>query len=195
MEFVNCVLNVTDYGGTPPYGNPCCMGCLGGDYDASFKWLKEENKNLILANDWKYTAVQDIREPPGCDYETKDHTRVTVADYTDVIANSSSSLMAAVAQQPVGVSVDAEYFKLYVHGILDDADCFTVTNHGVTVVGYGTRESDAMKYWIIKNSWGTSYGENGYIRVKNTGEDGPGMCGINMFPSFATTTTNLQYTK
>lgn len=71
MEFVNCVKNVTDYGGTPPYGNPCCMGCLGGDYDASFKWLKEGNRNLVLENDWKYIPTEG-----NCEYDSADHTGV-----------------------------------------------------------------------------------------------------------------------
>lgn len=91
MEFVNCVINVTDYGGTPPYGNPCCMGCSGGDYDASFKWLKENNKMLIKENDWKYNPLQG-----NCDYDSKDHTRITVLNYTDVERNNSAALQQAL---------------------------------------------------------------------------------------------------
>jgi len=183
-EFVDCVKNVTDYGGTPPYGNPCCMGCSGGDYDASFKWLKEEKKNLILENDMKY-----MPKDGNCEYDSADHTRITVASYTDVPRNSSIALQEAVAQQPVGLSVDATQFKFYSTGIIDSADCFTETDHGVTAIGYGVRSTDGMKYFIIKNSWGTRWGENGYVRVMNNGLEDRGICGINMFPSYATTIT------
>jgi len=94
-----------------------------------------------------------------------------------------------VAQQPVGLSVDATQFKFYSTGIITSADCFTETDHGVTAIGYGVRASDGMKYFIIKNSWGTNWGENGYVRVMNNGLEDRGICGINMFPSYATTTT------
>jgi len=70
MEFVNCVKNMTNFGYTTEDG-ACCAGCFGGDYDASFAWLKDGKKNLILANDWKYVPVNDT-----CEYDSKDHTRV-----------------------------------------------------------------------------------------------------------------------
>jgi C1A family cysteine protease len=78
--------------------------------------------------------------------------------------NSSSALKAAVAQQPVAVSLDASNFRLYTGGILDDVNCFTVTNHGVTVVGYGVN-TVGVAYWIVKNSWGRGWGQNGYIYI------------------------------
>ena len=67
--FVDCILDVVDYGGTPPYGNPCCMGCLGGDYDASFKWLKEGNRKIVLENDMKY-----MPEHAACEYDSAELT-------------------------------------------------------------------------------------------------------------------------
>lgn len=89
--------------------------------------------------------------------------------------------------QPVAVSLDATDFRLYKGGILDDVNCFNVTNHGVTVVGYGV-SSAGVNYWIVKNSWGNVWGQNGYIYIKNTGANDRGICGINEFPSYAAIT-------
>jgi len=57
---------MTDFGYSTEEG-PCCAGCNGGDYDASFKWLKVTGNKLIQAHDWKYTPVDGV-----CDYEARD---------------------------------------------------------------------------------------------------------------------------
>jgi KDEL-tailed cysteine endopeptidase len=71
----------------------------------------------------------------------------------------------------------------YQSGIVDD-DCPPYLNHGVLLVGYGTDAKTKREYWIIKNSWGTEWGEKGYIRILIT--NGKGVCGVNMDPSFPT---------
>lgn len=102
--------------------------------------------------------------------------------------------MMAVAQQPVGVGVDAGElpFQTYKNGIIDSAACLKGTNHAITAVGYGTRASDNMNYWIVRNSWGPEWGEAGYVRIQNTGTNDKGICGINESPAWATTTTKPQ---
>uniref|UniRef100_A0A0D3DJ49 Peptidase C1A papain C-terminal domain-containing protein n=1 Tax=Brassica oleracea var. oleracea TaxID=109376 RepID=A0A0D3DJ49_BRAOL len=78
---------------------------------------------------------------------------------------NEASLQAATAQQPVSVGIDADgfIFQLYSSGVFT---CFygNHLNHGVTIVGYG--EEDGQKYWIVKNSWGTGWGEQGYVRME-----------------------------
>ena len=101
--------------------------------------------------------------------------------------NDQISLKGAVAQQPVAVAIEADtrYFQSYAGGILDSASCGTNLDHGVLIVGYG--EENGEKYWILKNSWGTSWGEQGYFRILRTDStNDPGICGVAMDPSFIT---------
>jgi cathepsin F len=85
-----------------------------------------------------------------------------------------------VEHGPVSVAVDAEAWQFYFEGVFY-LPCGTELDHGVLLVGYGT-ETDIffqdMPYWIIKNSWGEDWGEDGYIRI----ERGDGKCGVNLFP-------------
>ena len=109
----------------------------------------------------------------------------------DVTPNNEQALMAAVAQQPVSVAIEADttVFQLYSGGILDSDKCGTNLDHGVLLVGYGT--DNDVDYWTIKNSWGESWGEEGYIRIKRTtSENSPGTCGIAMQPSYPVATTS-----
>lgn len=80
---------------------------------------------------------------------------------------------------PVSVAIDAGgmEFQLYSSGIFSGF-CGYELNHGVAAIGYG--EDDGNKYWIVKNSWGTGWGEKGYIRMKRDVSDKRGLCGIAM---------------
>jgi C1A family cysteine protease len=77
---------------------------------------------------------------------------------------------------PVSVAIEADQqcFQFYSGGVLSDPSCGTTLDHGVLVVGYGTDAATNTPYWIVKNSWGASWGEAGYIRlIRGTNE-----CGI-----------------
>ena len=101
-------------------------------------------------------------------------------------ANSESALLKAVANQPISVAIDASGsdFQFYSSGVFT-GQCGTELDHGVTAVGYGTA-SDGTKYWLVKNSWGTSWGEEGYIRMQRGIAAEEGLCGIAMQASYPT---------
>ncbi|KAM7498547.1 hypothetical protein LguiA_022961 [Lonicera macranthoides] len=96
--------------------------------------------------------------------------------YEQVRPYDEDALLVAVASQPVSVAVDPSLLHLYGSGIIT-GECGVKLSHAITAVGYGTDEN-GTKYWIFKNSWGTSWGENGYVRLaRDIGTKG-GMCGI-----------------
>jgi hypothetical protein len=109
---------------------------------------------------------------------------VSITDYADVPENNETALLQAVSVQPVSVAIDANGrgFQLYKTGVLT-GPCGTELDHGVLVVGYGS--SWPLDYWIVKNSWGAGWGQNGYIFMERLGSNNRnGLCGINMNPSY-----------
>ncbi|CAI9782058.1 unnamed protein product [Fraxinus pennsylvanica] len=119
-----------------------------------------------------------------CNSKKESSHAAKITGYEDVPANSESALLKSVAKQPVSVAIDASGsdFQFYSSGVFT-GECGTDLDHGVTAVGYGTA-SDGTKYWLVKNSWGTSWGENGYIRMQRGIDAGEGLCGIAMQASY-----------
>merc|ERR1719329_442549 len=99
-----------------------------------------------------------------------------VTGYKDVAVDSEQDLMSALQRQPVSVAIEADQaaFQLYESGILTGT-CDSDVDHGVLAVGYGTE--DGTDYWVVKNSWGASWGEQGYVRIQR-GKNTDGECGI-----------------
>ena len=91
------------------------------------------------------------------------------------------ALMSAVAQQPVSVAIQANQraFQCYKSGVIT-GNCGQRVDHGVLSVGYGTY-SDGTPYWKLKNSWGTSWGMDGYVLVERSADD---VCGVLTTPSY-----------
>jgi C1A family cysteine protease len=101
--------------------------------------------------------------------------------------NDQISLKGAVSQQPVSIAIEADtkYFQSYSGGILTSSSCGTNLDHGVLIVGYG--KENGIEYWLVKNSWGTSWGDKGYVKIaRSDSTDDAGICGIAMDPSFPT---------
>jgi len=90
--------------------------------------------------------------------------------------------MAAVAEGPVSVAIEADtmVFQFYSGGVFNSKSCGTQLDHGVAIVGYGNEAG--QDYYIVRNSWGSSWGESGYIKIAAV--DGEGICGINMQPVY-----------
>jgi len=156
-----------------PEGN---QGCNGGLMDYGFQYIID-NKGIGSEASYPYTAK---------DGKCKKVASVsTITSFTDVPTNSETALMTAIVQQPISVAVEADQdsFQLYAGGVMTAA-CGTALDHGVLAVGYGT---DAGKdYYKVKNSWGATWGEKGYIRLgRGKGFNGnAGQCGIQSDPSY-----------
>ncbi|KAJ3698943.1 hypothetical protein LUZ61_002648 [Rhynchospora tenuis] len=152
-------------------------GCNGGLMDYAFEFIIK-NGGIDTESDYPYTAKDG-----KCNTAKENKKVVSIDSYEDVTPNSESALKKAVANQPVSVAIDAggNAFQFYSSGIFDGS-CGTDLDHGVAVVGYGT--SNSVDYWIVRNSWGSSWGESGYIRMKRNINASQGKCGIAMEPSY-----------
>ncbi|BFG27927.1 hypothetical protein CerSpe_142010 [Prunus speciosa] len=95
-------------------------------------------------------------------------------------------MLQAVANQPISVAIDASgsTFQFYSSGAFTGTSGINL-DHGVTAVGYGT-SSDGTKYWLVKNSWGTGWGESGYVTMQRGIPAKEGLCGIAMEASYPT---------
>ena len=157
------------------YGN---HGCNGGLMDNAFEYVIENN-GIDTESDYPYTAD----DATDCDTSKESTHIVTISNYNDVPPSDEVQLKAAVAQQPVSVAIDAQglKFQFYKSGVFD-SDCGDRLDHGVLVVGYGTE--DGTDYWLVKNSWGPTWGDNGYIKMVRNIDNTEGQCGIAMEPSY-----------
>jgi C1A family cysteine protease len=146
-------------------------GCNGGAMDLAFQYA--EKHNIETEAEYPYTAKSHFF---GCKAD-KTKGNVEVSKYADVKKNSSSQLKAALNQGPVSIAIEADkpVFHQYTGGVITGSSCGTSLDHGVLAVGYGVDET-AGPYYIVKNSWTTAWGEEGYVRIGI--EDGAGVCGI-----------------
>ena len=151
-------------------------GCEGGSMDLAFQYIIDNG----LCSNFSYPY---IGQDGICNDTCK--SLVKISNYSDIIPNQEKMLIRAVQHQPVSVAIQANKrsFQMYKSGIYNDPDCGFQLDHGVLLIGYGYDKTYNMDYWIIKNSWSESWGENGYIRIQRNIDDSRGLCGIAMDPS------------
>ena len=91
-------------------------------------------------------------------------------------------MKAALATQPLAVSIEADkmVFQTYKSGVLNSTTCGTNLDHAVLAVGWGNDATSGLDYWLVKNSWNTTWGDKGYIKLAIV--DGNGICGVQMEP-------------
>jgi len=154
-------------------------GCGGGLMDNGFKFV--EGGGLCTESAYPYTSGGGSRG--RCQKSCA--PQVTVTGFTDVPSGDENALKAAVAQGVVSVAIEADQmvFQSYGGGVLDKPGCGTQLDHGVAAVGYGT--DGGKDYWKVRNSWGASWGESGYIRMAR----GQNYCGIALSASYPTGAT------
>ena len=149
-------------------------GCNGGLMDLGFQYIIN-NSGICSNNSYPYNANQGICNST-CDIVK--NTNITTCK--NILPSKEKLLVSYLAKQPISITIQANTpnFQHYTRGILDDHNCYTgELDHGVLLVGY---DKDKL---IVKNSWGTHWGESGYINIARIG-NGPGICGVLLMPSF-----------
>jgi len=152
-------------------------GCEGGLMDYGFQYIID-NGGIDSEDDYPYTA-KDGR----CD-KTKAMKHVShINSFQDVRSNSVKDMTAALNLGPVSVAIEADKsaFQHYKSGVFSDPFCGTQLDHGVLAVCYN---DDA---WIVKNSWGATWGDKGYIQLTKNAKNRHGECGILSQPSYPIT--------
>ncbi|XP_074273354.1 cysteine proteinase COT44-like [Silene latifolia] len=158
-------------------------GCDGGEMDYAYQFVIE-NHGIDTEEDYPYIAKQEF-----CVEDMLERHIVTIDGYADVPPNNENELLKAVAAQPVSVGIcgSDRYFQFYSKGIYSGW-CPINLDHAVLIVGYGSE--NGVDYWIVKNSWGTSWGMSGYIHMVRNSGDAKGICGINMMASYPIKTSS-----
>jgi cathepsin L len=156
------------------------MGCNGGQPDSAFKYMINNGQCTEASYPYKAGTTKTAGSCQKCTAAP-----VHFSSCYDVTPKDQISLMAAVAKQPVVIAIEADtrYFQSYSGGILDSPSCGTSLDHAVEIIGYGTE--NGVDYWNVRNSWGSSWGESGYVRIKRTSSTNDiGICGVAAEPSF-----------
>ena len=157
------------------------LGCNGGEMDSTLQWIGK-NGGLCLEKDYPYVSGTSKTEGT-CQKTCSKISNSTVKSVTYVTVNSDTAMMTALAKQPVSVAIEADQmsFQLYKSGVFTGT-CGTNLDHGVLLVGYTDNA------YILKNSWSSSWGDNGYIYLGRGNDpatnkpynNGNGQCGVLM---------------
>jgi cathepsin L len=142
----------------------------------SYRYLKW-NK-IISRENYPYTAVH------GSCKAANRRGLFTVPNCRTLPSGDVRAHMAALQLGPVDIAIasSSSTFMQYKSGIISSSACGTSLDHAVNLVGYGSE--NGRDYWILRNSWGTNWGERGYFRVARTSRNGPGICGILRMSSY-----------
>lgn len=149
-------------------------GCNGGIMDDAFEFAMKTG--MCSEQNYSYQGEDGTcQKCPGL---------IRVDKCYDVPQNNELALKAAVSLQPVSIAIEADKpaFQFYSHGVFNGT-CGTNLDHGVLLIGYGSE--NGQDYWLVKNSWGDSWGDHGYIKIARTEmTNSQGQCGIAMTPSY-----------
>lgn len=190
QELVDCTPNENACGGTGG-----CDGAtmeLGLDYvlqhglaeDASRPYLGRSDNTGLGCQGQQGSFLQALR---GFQSSGAGGGAIGMQSWSKLPENKQEPLMRAVLSGPVGISAAARDWQLYFSGVFDSCDRDAVVDHAVVLTGYG-EDPAGGKFYTIRNSWGPSWGENGYIRLRRLGTDEgeAGHCGVDGAPKEGT---------
>jgi C1A family cysteine protease len=156
-------------------------GCNGGLMDSAFEWIAK-NGGICTEDEYPYVGKGFEK----CDTWCANIEGTAIVDFMDIEPADDESMMSALTMQPIAVAIEADQreFQLYKSGIFM-GECGVNLDHGVLLVGYGT-DDEGNDYYSVKNSWGESWGEGGYIRLGRGQQynGGKGQCGVLMEGSY-----------
>lgn len=154
------------------------------------------NRLRLQLSDYPYESGKTAKAGTCRESDCEDVPGSGLFFFEDVPANDPSAMMAALSAQPVSIAIQADQpgFKFYKDGIFN-GPCGTNLDHGVLAIGYGTDKTETDRphplrpvktgdYWLVKNSWGPAWGDEGYIKLGRSSKKGPGTCGILMQASY-----------
>jgi len=159
-----------------------CYGCNGGLMTSSYTYVvSKQAGKWQLEEDYPYTA-----KAGSCKYDAARAPDPVCTGYVAIQRGSEADLAAKVTLGPVCIAIDASHysFQLYKSGIYDEKSCSSTSlDHGVGCVGFGSE--GGVAYWIVRNSWGESWGENGYIRMIKDKSNQCGEATMACYPTIA----------
>nr|CAD1844801.1 unnamed protein product [Ananas comosus var. bracteatus] len=186
MQFAEFLLTITSYAYLRVYNikcdavekDECDNGCNGGLMTNAYRYLMQAG-GLEEERSYPYTGKQG-----ECKFN-KDKIAVRIANFTNIPLDEDQIMANLVRRGPLAVGLNAAFMQTYIRGVSCPLICPKKwVNHGVLLVGYGSRGFSILRlgykpYWIIKNSWGEHWGENGYYRLCR----GHNICGIDSMVS------------
>lgn len=152
----------------------CDAGCDGGLMPNAFEYVIK-NGGIDSEASYPYLGYDNT-----CAFN-KNSIGATIKSWSMVSSNETQMWASLVANGPISIAVDATEWQFYFAGIFDFPFCGTSLDHGVLIVGVDHSDNilfEDTPYWIIKNSWGSDWGHQGYIYL----ERNEGLCGVNLFP-------------
>lgn len=183
QQVATCTPNPNECGGQ---GN-----CEGATAELAFEYL---TNSAGLYDEFQLPYTEYYGQEAQCILPSNTQPKAKISGYVKLEENNYEQLLHAVANYgPIAVSVDASSWHSYASGVFDGCNQLNPDiNHAVVLVGYGTDTKTNQDYWLVRNSWSASWGENGYIRLlrrnpnntDNLGEQD--YCGLDVTPQDGT---------
>ncbi|KAL8160672.1 hypothetical protein V2J09_002209 [Rumex salicifolius] len=173
QQLVDC-----DHECDPEEAGACDSGCNGGLMNSAFEYVLK-NGGLMREEDYPYTGT----DRGTCKFD-KSKIAASVANFSVVSLDEDQIAANLVKNGPLAVAINAAYMQTYIGGVSCPYICSRRLNHGVLLVGYGSAAYAPARmkekpFWIIKNSWGEHWGENGYYKICR----GRNVCGVDSLVS------------